>query len=40
MHDYKHHRPARRVPEWVKLTIGLALGLPFLWLWAAVMLSF
>lgn len=40
MNDYKNHRPARRLPDWAKITIGLMLGLPILWLYAAVMLSF
>lgn len=40
MNDYKNHRPVRRMPDWLKITVGLLLALPFVWFWAVVMLSF
>jgi len=39
MNDYKNHRPVRRVPEWIKVTVGLIFGIPVLWLYVAILLS-
>jgi hypothetical protein len=40
MHDYKNHRPVRYVPVWIKVTLGLAVLLPFLWVYVVILLSF
>jgi hypothetical protein len=35
----EHHYGERHLPDWVKVTIGLVLGLPILWVYVVILLS-